>query len=136
MMSAIKRIFILSVIVLGGVGMASAQGNRRPPRPDKVCSGALGAHSFDRLIALVNGRAFDDDKFLVIEAASLGGYFTCDQAVALMSCFRWADKKLKVLEYVAPHLVDLRDAKSILDQFTFDSEKERAWSIISGAPRR
>lgn len=96
----------------------------------------MPAADFDKLMLLVDRQTFNDDKMLVIEAASLGGYFTCNQAATLMSRFEWSDQKFKVLEYVAPHIVDIRGADIIFEQFTFDSEKQKVWNIISKKPTK
>lgn len=128
-----KRILLISLLIaVCGTAYTAGQPPYPAPAPVPVC--IMQPHAFERLTTMVNSQTFDDDKFLVIEAASLGGYFTCGQAATLMSCFQWGDKKLRVLEYVAPHLADIRDIEMIFNQFTFDSEKEQAWRIITGNP--
>lgn len=125
---------IAFILIICNFNTITGQMSRpHPPKP-QPCGYAMTPEAFNRLIILVDRQTFNDDKMLVIEAASLGGYFTCSQAAAMMSHFQWSDKKLAVLEYMAPHITDIRHAGIILDQFTFDSEKKKAWNIISGYP--
>lgn len=126
------------VISAGGfLGVAATKGERAGCHPQMVrhdrCDAGwqMEPAAFDRLVEMVNGQTFDDGKFLVIEAASLGGWFDCRQAAALMSCFKWDDDKLKVLRFLVPRLVDSCGMESIFNQFSFDSSKEKAWGIIS-----
>jgi len=66
----------------------------------------------------------------LIEVASLGGYFSCQQAASLMRMFSFDDKRLKVLRIVAPHIVDVQNAGDIYKLFTFDSGKQKAGEIL------
>ena len=77
--------------------------------------GTVGVHmpsrprGFERLVAIVKEQGFSDRKLLVIEAASLGGWFTSGQCAALMSEFDFDEKKLDVLRLLAPRLTDTCD---------------------------
>lgn len=96
---------------------------------------SMSDNSFNILMSKVKGASFTDRKFDLIEVACLGCRLTCSQAVALMSEFSFADEKLKALQFVAPRLVDLQNASTIYNHFTFDSEKDKAAEIISKAKR-
>ena len=86
--------------------------------------------SFSKLYNKVKKASFDDNKFDLIEVASLGCYYSCAQVVHIMKIFSFDDSKMKVLSMMAPRIVDLQNATDIYRIFTFDSDKEKAANIL------
>ena len=86
--------------------------------------------SFNILYNKVKKASFDDNKFDLIEVASLGCYYSCTQVVRIMKIFPFDDEQLKALKMMAPHIVDLQNTGLIYKVFSFDSEKEKAEEII------
>ena len=86
--------------------------------------------SFSKLYNKVKKASFDDNKFDLIEMASLGCYYSCAQVVRIMKIFPFDDEQLKALKMMAPHIVDLQNTGLIYQVFSFDSEKAKAEEII------
>lgn len=86
--------------------------------------------SFSKLYNKVKQASFNDNKFDLIEVASLGCYYSCAQVVRIMKIFPFDDEQLKALKMMAPHIVDLQNTGLIYKVFSFDSEKEKAEGII------
>ena len=86
--------------------------------------------SFSKLYNKVKQASFNDNKFDLIEVASLGCYYSCAQVVRIMKIFPFDDEQLKALKMMAPHIVDLQNTGLIYKVFTFDSEKDKAEEII------
>ena len=86
--------------------------------------------SFSKLYNKIKKTNFDDNKFDLIEVASLGCYYSCAQVVRIMKIFSFDDSKMKVLSMMAPRIVDLQNATDIYRIFTFDSDKEKAVNIL------
>lgn len=86
--------------------------------------------SFNILYNKVKKASFDDNKFDLIEVASLGCYYSCAQVVRIMKIFTFDDEQLKALKMMAPHIVDLQNTGLIYKVFSFDSEKDKAEEII------
>ena len=86
--------------------------------------------SFSKLYNKVKQASFNDNKFDLIEVASLGCYYSCAQVVRIMKIFPFDDEQLKALKMMAPHIVDLQNTGLIYKVFSFDSEKEKAEEII------
>lgn len=86
--------------------------------------------SFSKLYNKVKQASFNDNKFDLIEVASLGCYYSCAQVVRIMKIFPFDDEQLKALKMMAPHIVDLQNTGLIYKVFNFDSEKEKAEGII------
>ena len=86
--------------------------------------------SFNILYNKVKKASFDDNKFDLIEVASLGCYYSCAQVVRIMKIFPFDDEQLKALKMMAPHIVDLQNTGLIYKVFCFDSEKDKAEEII------
>lgn len=89
-------------------------------------------NSFSILYNKVKNASFDSNKYDLIEVASLGGYFSCNQCASIMRMFTFDDKKLKVLQFMGPHIVDPENANDIYRLFDFNSAKEKAARIIQG----
>ncbi len=85
---------------------------------------------FNILYNKVKKASFDDNKFDLIEVASLGCYYSCAQVVRIMKIFPFDDEQLKALKMMAPHIVDLQNTGLIYKVFSFDSEKDKAEEII------
>mgnify|MGYP004584494579 FL=1 len=86
--------------------------------------------SFSILYNKVKNASFDDNKFDLLQVASLGCYYSCAQTARIMRIFTFGDKQLKVLRMMAPHIVDPQNATDIYNVLTFDSEKSEAGEII------
>ena len=86
--------------------------------------------SFSKLYNKVKQASFNDNKFDLIEVASLGCYYSCAQVVRIMKIFLFDDEQLKALKMMAPHIVDLQNTGLIYKVFSFDSEKDKAEEII------
>lgn len=91
---------------------------------------SLSNQNFSILYNKVKKASFDDNKFDLIEVASLGCYYSCSQAVRLMKIFTFDDERLKALSMMAPHIVDPQNATDIYKLFSFDSDKEKAGEIM------
>ena len=89
--------------------------------------------SFSKLYNKVKKTSFDDNKFDLIEVASLGCYYSCAQVVRIMKIFPFDDEQLKALKMMAPHIVDLQNTGLIYKIFSFDSEKQKVGEILSSS---
>ena len=87
--------------------------------------------SFTKLYNKVKKASFDDNKFDLIEVASLGCYYSCAQVARIMKIFPFDDEQLKALKMMAPHIVDPQNAIVIYQLFSFDSEKQKVGEILS-----
>ena len=86
--------------------------------------------SFSILYNKVKNASFDDNKFDLLQVASLGCYYSCAQTARIMRIFTFGDKQLRVLRMMAPHIVDPQNATDIYNVLTFDSEKSEAGEIM------
>ena len=93
----------------------------------------LDETSFVKLYNKVKNTSFDDNKFDLLEVASLGCFYSCNQVARMMSIFTFGDKQLKVLSMMASHIVDPQNAIAIYNVLTFDSEKAKAGEILKNS---
>ena len=91
--------------------------------------------SFAKLYNKVKSATFDDNKFDLLEMASLGCCYSCEQTARVMRLFSFGDKQLKVLSMMASRIVDPQNAIVIYNVLTFDSEKSKAGEIMRNARR-
>ena len=100
------------------------------PNPGMNYGYCLDDATFSRLYNKVKNASFDDNKYDLIEVASLGCYYSCAQVVRMMKIFTFDDGKIKTLRMMAPHIVDLQNASLIYQQFSFESEKQKVGDIL------
>ena len=103
------------------------------PTPMPTPRWAVAPQDFNALLVLIQNQTFASNQLPMIQAAALCGYFTCDQCAALMNIFDFDDNKLKVVTYLAPHLIDPIRCQPIMQSLSFISDQQKAWQIISRA---
>ena len=124
-------ILLLSCLTLGAVDV-KAQRHRRMHEPSAVMELRLSDDKFAILYNKVKNTSFDDRKMDLIEVASLGAFYSCEQCATIMSIFSFGDKKLAALRLMAPRIVDPHRAYIIFDRLSFQNEKDKAARIIGG----
>ena len=122
---------LLSCLTLGAVDV-QAQRHRRINESSARMELRLSDDKFAILYNKVKNTSFDDRKMDLIEMASLGAFYSCEQCATMMSIFSFGDKKLAALRLMAPRIVDPHHAYIIFDQLSFQSEKDKAARIIGG----
>lgn len=103
------------------------------PAPMPNAHWAVAPNDFNKLLNAVQNQTFVSNQMPMIQAAALCGWFTCEQCAALMNIFDFDDSKLKVVTYIAPHLIDPIRCQAIMNSLTFVSDQQKAWQIISAA---
>lgn len=96
---------------------------------DEFC---MDERAFSVLYDKVKAASFSDNKFDLVEVASLGCYFSCSQCARILSLFSFSSDKLKALQFMAPRISDYQNANVIYSVFDFDSDKARAAEILGG----
>mgnify|MGYP003554087120 CR=1 FL=1 len=124
-------IMLLSCMTLVSADV-NAQGHRRMHEASAAVELRLSDDKFTILYNKVKNTSFDDRKMDLIEVASLGAFYSCEQCASIMSIFSFGDKKLAALRFMAPRIIDPRHAYLIYESLTFQSEKEKAARIIGG----
>lgn len=124
-------IMLLSLMTMGVIE-SKAQDFRHKHEPREQRMFCLSDEKFTILYNKVKNASFDDRKMDLIEVASLGAFYFCEQCASIMSIFSFGDKKLAALRLMAPRIIDHRHAYMIYDKLTFQSEKDEAARIIGG----
>ena len=91
---------------------------------------SLSDDDFDHLSRKVKNASFDDNKFDLLEVATIGCYYTCAQCAQLMKTFTFDDSRLRALRIIAPHIVDPQNVSRITSLFTFSDDKERVLQLL------
>ena len=90
----------------------------------------LSENEFTILYDRMNKANFDDNRMALLEVACLRSLFTCRQSAQLLKLFTFSDNKLKALSFMARQIVDPQNAYVIYQDFTFDSDKDKAARIM------
>lgn len=86
--------------------------------------------SFSKLYNKVRNATFSNEKFDLIEVASLGCWYTCAQTARMMRLFTFSDDRMKALRFMASRIVDPQNSADIYRLFDFDSEKAKVGQIL------
>ena len=129
-----RKLFIIMLLSLMTMGVieSKAQDFRHKHEPREQRMFCLSDEKFAVLYNKVKNASFDDRKMDLIEVASLGAFYSCEQCASIMSIFSFGDKKLAALRLMAPRIIDPHRAYLIYDKLTFQSEKDEAARIIGG----
>lgn len=100
----------------------------RPPRREPI----MNESDFHFLFNIIKGKAFDKDRLELLSVGVLDNYFSCRQCAKLLSICTFDDEKLKMLDILAGHIVDLKNVYLILDSLTFDGNREKAARRLLG----
>lgn len=126
---------LLSCLAMGTID-AKAQDYRRKHESREQRMLRLSDEKFAILYNKVKSTSFDDRKMDLIEVASLGAFYSCEQCALIMGVFSFGDKQLAALRLMAPRIVDPHRAYLIYEKLTFQSEKDEAARIIGGCGMR
>lgn len=103
------------------------------PMPMPTDKWAVSPRDFNALLTAIRDQTFDSNQLPMIQAAGLCGWFTCEQCAALMNIFDFDENKLKVVAYLAHHLIDPIRWYPIQQSLSFIDSQQKAWRIISQA---
>ena len=129
-----RKLFIIMLLSLMTMGVieSKAQDFRHKHEPREQRLFCLSDEKFTILYNKVKNASFDAPKMDLIEVASLGAFYSCEQCASIMSIFSFGDKKLAALRLMAPRIIDPHRAYLIYEKLTFQSEKDEAARIIGG----
>ena len=95
----------------------------------------MGERDFQFLYKTIKKKHFEKDRLELLSVGVLDNYFSCRQCAKLLSLYSFDKDKLKVLNIMAKHIVDLDNAHLILDSFKFESDRRKAAQML-GIRRR
>ena len=109
---------------------------RRPPhdRPQHR-NLIMGEKDFQFLYKTIKRKSFEKDRLELLSVGVLDNYFSCRQCAKILSIYSFDDDKLKVLDIMSGHIVDMENVNKILKSFKFDSNRRKAADIL-GFQRR
>ena len=90
---------------------------------------------FQYLYKTIKKKSFDRDRLELLSVGVLDNYFSCRQCAKILSIYSFDDDKLKVLDIMSGHIVDMENVNKILKSFKFDSNRRKAADIL-GFQRR
>ena len=90
---------------------------------------------FQYLYKTIKKKHFDKDRLELLSVGVLDNHFSCRQCAKILSLYSFDKDKLKVLDIMAKHIVDLDNARLILDSFRFESDRRKAANML-GLRRR
>lgn len=92
----------------------------------------INDHDLSIICNNIKKASFKDDKYALIEVASLGCYYNCNQCVTIMNLFDFTDEKMKVLKYMATRIIDPQNANVICNLFDFSDDKDNVMRLVQG----
>ncbi len=105
--------------------LAMQQHRPRPERPAQR-NRIMNDRDFDYLYKTIKKKSFEKERLEILSVGVLDNYFSCRQCAKIMSLYTFEKDKLKVLDIMAGHIVDLENVDTILKFFKFDSDRRKA----------
>ena len=102
-----RKLFIIMLLSFMTMGVieSKAQDFRHKHEPREQRAFYLSDEKFAILYNKVKNASFDDRKMDLIEVASLGAFYSCEQCASIMSIFSFGDKKLAALRLMTPRIL-------------------------------
>lgn len=101
-----------------------------PEHHEPMSPKAMPDADFNRLITQIKAESFSDNKMRVIRTAAKNYNFSCAQIVRVIECFDFSADKITSLGITYPKVTDPKNNYTILDSFTYSSDKEDAEDIM------
>lgn len=86
---------------------------------------------FDRLLNSVREESFSDDQLRIIRLSARNSYFSVDQIIRMINVLTFSDDQLESLRIMYDRVTDPENGHSIINAFTYSSDKAEAERIIS-----
>lgn len=140
-----KTILILAICAWTGTGTsllnasnshritrAELEMQQHRPRPSRPMTRGhvMNDKDFQYLYKTIKKKSFDRDRMELLSVGVLDNYFSCRQCAKILSLYSFDDEKLKVLDIMAGHIVDMENVNTILKSFKFDSNQRKAADIL------
>ena len=111
---------------------AELEMQQRHPHPNRPqCRNSImNDRDFQFLYKTIKRESFDKDRLKLLSVGVLDNYFSSRQCAKLLSIYSFDKEKLRALDILAKHIVDLNNAHLILDSFRFESERRKAAKIL------
>ncbi|MGE0433148.1 MAG: DUF4476 domain-containing protein [Planctomycetota bacterium] len=94
---------------------------------------AMEAAAFATLLDQVENAGFSSDKLNTIRSAAGVQTFTCDQVAKLLGALNFSADQMKALELLKTRIEDPDKRDTILEAFTFSTDKARAGKLLEDA---
>lgn len=140
MMRRALNIIVLLMMVMSAFPQAQRDRKREPVRLCRRCEKivaqmplqrpVMDSKNFDKLSHYVKSESFDDDRLILIRVAAMGCCFTSEQCAKLLSFFSFDSNRITALKVLRPYIVETKNSKAIIKEFTFSSEKDAAIEIL------
>ena len=109
---------------------------RRPHHDRPTYRGhIMNDRDFQYLYKTIKKKHFEKDRLELLGVGVLDNYFSCRQCAKILSLYSFDKEKLKVLDIMSRHVVDLDNAHLILDSFRYESDRRKAANML-GLRRR
>ncbi len=94
---------------------------------------AMAPPAYQNLRRQVKRTSFSSAKLDVIKLAAGGNTFTCAQVRGLLGALSFSSGKIKALRVLSPRIEDPQNSFTIVNAFTFSSDKKKATKILRSA---
>ncbi len=85
------------------------------------------------IVARLEKEAFDDGRAKLLESASAGRTFVCQQAARIVKTFTFGDGQVKAVKILLPRIADRENFAKIYDVVTFESDREKIRKLEKAA---
>ncbi len=101
--------------------------NRHPHREQRI---EMNDRDFDEFYNRYKNISFTSDKELFLDQTLMSASFTTDQCIILLKSFNFSSDKKSLIKKIYPNIVDKNNFYRLVDQLTFQSDKNEVYEYI------
>jgi hypothetical protein len=102
-----------------------------PPPPPPATPLPVDEETLANAIAHIGNESFEEDKLRIVRDLASSQYFLVAQVEKILPAFSFENTKVKIVEILAPRILDRQNAYRLYGSFTFSSNKAAVEKLLA-----
>ena len=103
----------------------------QPPPPPQATPLPVDEEILANAIAHISNESFEEDKLRIVRELANSQYFLVAQVEKILPAFSFENTKVKIVEILAPRILDRQNGYRIYGSFTFSSNKAKVEKLLA-----
>lgn len=114
-----------------GPGPGDVQQPPPPPPPPQATPLPVDEETLASAIAHIGNESFEEDKLRIVRDLASSQYFLVAQVEKILPAFSFENTKVKIVEILAPRILDRQNGYRLYSSFTFSSNKAKVEKLLA-----
>ncbi|HEX2571803.1 MAG TPA: DUF4476 domain-containing protein [Polyangia bacterium] len=102
-----------------------------PPPPPAATPLPVDEETLANAIASISNESFEEDKLRIVRNLAGSQYFLVSQVERILPAFSFENTKVKIVEILAPRILDRQNGYRLYGSFTFSSNKAAVEKLLA-----